>query len=440
MNKNPIARKLALYFGAALLAFALVIGSLFAVLFRRHAVQMHKQELEQRALSISKPLSDFLGGSGGMGLGAYLRFISDIAGTDAWVVDSNMNLLTMGGKGHMGGSAPTYAELPANADSIIRRVLAGDTVFSQDFSGLLSEPVLTVGVPVYGTNGQVLGAVLLHSPVRGTNEAVQSGLGILAISLLVGLVLSLVLSVWLSKNFTDPIILKEAEDALRMDKLRQDFVANISHELKTPITVMRGSLEALTDKVVTEPQMVEEYHRQMLKETTHLQRLVGDLLDLSKLQNTDFVMEKQQVDVQYLLAEAVRSAQQMASVKGVHITQHCDATFTLWGDYGRLRQMLMIVLDNAIKFSPPGGAVAVQMQQGVLTVCDSGPGVPPEEAPYIFDRFYKARTGEYNTGSGLGLAIAGQIAQRHGINLSLVANSPQGACFGFDFRNNAKSL
>ena len=168
------------------------------------------------------------------------------------------------------------------------------------------------------------------------DEAVIQGMGILSMSMLAALALAVVLSVVLAFTFTEPLkkmknaamllatgdytaktgvrqhdeigelaqtidLLSEKLDAAGKEsaqllQLRRDFVANISHELRTPVTVIRGSLEALNDKVVTEPAQVQSYYSQMLGEVLFLQRLVNDLLDLSRLQNTDFKIEMQQVN------------------------------------------------------------------------------------------------------------------------------------------------
>ena len=103
------------------------------------------------------------------------------------------------------------------------------------------------------------------------------------------------------------------------------------------------------------------------------------------------------------------------------------------GDYGRLRQMFLIVLDNAIKFSPVGSAVTVTLTQRSVTVRDEGPGIAPQELPLIFDRFHKAQTSENKGGSGLGLAIARQIATRHGMTLTAQSEIGHGASFCFQW-------
>ena len=216
--------------------------------------------------------------------------------------------------------------------------------------------------------------------------------------------------------------------------MRRDFVANISHELRTPITVIRGSLEALIDKVVTDPSKIEEYNTQMLKESKYLERLVGDLLDLSKLQSTDFAMEKAQLSISDIIEDVTRSANHLAEKKAVKIEITKDeGNYKVTGDYGRIRQMIMIILDNAIKFSPNNQTVNIALENGKLSIKDRGIGIPQDDLPYIFERFYRARSEKSKTGTGLGLAIAKQIAERQGIELTAQSIQGQGATFIFSW-------
>ena len=484
--RNKIAFRLMLYFSAAVLLFSAVIGFVFVSLFRSYTINSTKAELEERAITIADTLSGLhigssvpgqykgMNGEQGSGYGAYLRFVDDVAMSDVWIVDENLQLITSG----QSGSTYNYAELPKDAETVVKNVFAGSTTFSEGFSDLLKTPTLTVGTPIR-SEGQIVGALLLHSPVEGMTDATTQSVKILAISILSALLFSLVLSIFLSLSFTRPlnkmkksalsladgdygaktevrqndeigelacaidilsVRLDEAHrESEKLEKLRREFVANVSHELKTPVTVLRGSLEAICDGVVTEPQQVETYHKNMLNETIYLQRLVNDLLDLSRLQNTDFKIETQALNIIDVLSDSVRSAGQMAVKKEISITEKYDGySLAMDGDYGRLRQMFLIVLDNAVKFSPKGGEVTVALEGNAVSIRDNGPGIPENDLPYIFDRFYKARSEENKSGSGLGLAIAKQIADRHNIRISLSSKINEGTEFRFEFSSENK--
>lgn len=479
--KSRIARRLMLYFTAALLLFTAVVGVIFISLFRSRTIEDNKKSLETRAVSIAGALSEYMSNtaSGGMkgmmgsakiGYGAYLRFIDDIAMSDVWIVDENLNLIT---NSQMASQNYNYADLPEDADRVVKEAFSGKTTFSEGFSNLLSVPTLTIGTPIK-VDGQTVGVVLLHSPVEGVNDATIKGAGILTVSILAALVFSVVLSVFLAFTFTRPLnkmkkstlllaqgdytvrtdvsqndeigelagaidilsdkLLIAREESDKLDKLRRDFVANISHELKTPVTVIRGSLEALCDEVVTQPEQVKSYHQQMLKESVHLQRLINDLLDLSKLQNTDFKIEMQSLNLCDILNDVIRSAGQLAQEKKIKISQEFDSQFLeVQGDYGRLRQMFLIVFDNAIKFSPAGSTIYVSLSSRDVLIRDRGKGIAQEDLPYIFDRFYKIEAEDNKSGSGLGLAIAKQIADRHNIGVSVNSRLSEGAEFKFSF-------
>lgn len=476
MLKSKIARKLSRNFAVVLFSFALIVGSVFFFLFRSYTVERHQIELENYARSLAESLSGGSGifGKGMGGYGAYLRFISEVSDTEVWVVDENMNLITAG-KGH-GGIYEGYAmmELPSDAKEVIEEVLTGETVNTKGFSDVLSALTLTVGVPIQTENGDIMGAVLLHSPVDGTMASTERGLAVLAVSILVALFASILLAIVMSASFTKPLSkMKRAANSMmqgnynvrcgvvqkdeigelsedldllavrldearketqKLEQMRRDFVANISHELRTPVTVIRGSLEALCDKVVDTPEKVADFHRQMLEEAKFLERLIGDLLDISRLQNMNFAIEMSPVNICEVIEDVSRSASRIAQRKEVSVSvqQHSPCVQIL-GDYGRLRQMFMIVLDNAIKFSPQGAQVEIELSEHQVIIRDHGCGIDPAHLPHIFERFYKTYGEQNKTGTGLGLSIAKQIADRHGIFLSAANNTEGGAQFTFDF-------
>lgn len=491
--KSKIAFKLITYFSAALIIFSIIIGLIFTGLFKNNAINTHKLELERRALSIAETISELSEGTNlnfegmhgrmmgmgsmmnimGGGLGSYLRNLDDIAMADAWIVDEDLNLLTTGTMAHMNYS---YTDLPEDADVVVMDVFNGNTTFSEGFSKLLNTPTITVGTPII-SNNEISGALLIHSPVKGIDDAVNEGYRMLSISIIIALVAAFILSAALSLSFTKP--LKKMKDAALMltegnysaktgvkqdneigelagaidilsekldeasresenlQKQRQDFITNISHELRTPVTVIRGSLEALCDGIVKDPTKVREYHLQMLNESKSLERLVNDLLELSRLQNADFKIDMQQINLIDVLNDTARSASNIAKVKNIKIEFMKDQdVFLINGDYGRLRQMLMIVINNAVKFSFENSIININLKGHCIIIKDEGIGISKEDIPYIFDRYYRVKSIENKSGTGLGLAIAKQIALRHKINLTVESEENVGTTFKFNFENN----
>ncbi|HBN84384.1 MAG TPA: two-component sensor histidine kinase [Clostridiales bacterium] len=485
--KNKIRFRLLLYFSGSLLVFSLIIGLVFFALFSRHNLNVHKVELVDRATNIAEALAGFwvespdqmqghrMGGQGA-GYGAYLRFLDDIAMTDVWIVDRNLDQIT---RGH-GQASLAYNDLPAGAEDVIIASMDGKTTFSENFGAFIGTPSITVAAPITFLNGEVAGVVLLHERIESIRGETENGLLILLLSMGTAVVISFFIARALAERFTKPLdkmktaalrisggdysvktdvaqddeigelasalddmaekLNTASKESSKLEKLRRDFVANISHELRTPVTVIRGSLEALCDGVVSESSMVEDYHRQMLSESIYLERLVSDLLDLARLQNPDFTMDMSEVNLKDIVQDAVYSIRSVAEKKSIVVRlSYVDQSFIVFGDYGRLRQILLIILDNAIKFSPVGEVVEVELTKTpdkiTLSVRDQGPGIAADDLPYIFERFYKQRSETNKNGTGLGLAIAKQIADKHSAVLKAINRSDRGCEFILSISN-----
>jgi len=416
------------------------------------------------------------------GLGMFLHYVEDIAMSDIWVVDRNADQIFLG-RQHRHRAGMTFQELPEGSEQIIADAFNGIVTSDESFSLFWDRPTITVAAPVTLSGGSVAGVVLLHTEIADINQAADRGLALLLYSMGMAIIASVAVAVLLSTRFTRPldrmkaaaleisrgdynvktqvrqndeigelaVVFDDMTEKLsasfrereKLDKLRQDFIANISHELRTPITVIRGSLEALLDGVVSDKDKVAEYLGQMYGECKHLERLVADLLDLSRLQNTDFAIEMQALDLKDVVKDAARTMTKIAEQKDVSLMLDCeDGGFAFTGDYGRLRQMLIIVVDNAVKFSPQGGEVEIRLtkegETAGIRIRDRGQGIDPDDLAHIFERFYKQRSEQNKTGAGLGLAIAKQIADRHGITIDAANHPDGGANFLFLLALNAQ--
>ena len=361
----------------------------------------------------------------------------------------------------------TVKDLPQVYRDMFNKGFKGESSVREEYDKRINEMMVLATAPIYDKNGGVEGVLMLRVPVFGLRHSFHEALEVFGGCLVLALLIALAVAWFLSMKFTKPLNkmkdtaeklaagdytarsyiqqndeigelaatldgmagrLEEADrETKQMEKMRKEFVANISHELRTPVTVLRGSLEALRDKVVTEPADVARYHETMYDETLFLQRLINDLLELSRLQNVDFPIEKKPLNFCEVVRNAVRSAKHLAREK--NITIECDMDVPMYkmtGDGGRLNQMLMVFLDNAVKFSPENGKVEVKMANRRLTITDHGPGIKREDLLHIFDRFYKTRGEQNKTGTGLGLAIAREIAERHVIALRMLSEYGKG--------------
>ena len=398
-----------------------------------------------------------------------MRMIQDIAMGEVWIVDAKTGNIVQGRNEK--GQPFSYLKLPPNAEATIKKAISGEATTTENFNDYLNENSITVAVPI--KNGETIeGVVLLHSPVKYMSSALKSGIYTLVFSILAALILAGISAVWLSISFTKPLnkirntttelakgnyevttqvnqndeigdlaksidklalrLDKSSKESERFEKMRQNFIANISHELRTPITVIRGSIEAICDGIIKDSEQLKDYNEQILSDSIHLQRLVNDLIDLTKLQNTDFSIDKSTINLFEIINDAVRSMKQISTKKGVKINFSAENAieedrYLFVGDYQRIRQMIIIVLDNAIKFSNENQEVDILLKKEnnkyELKICDSGRGIDSKNIGEIFNRYHKSNTEENKNGMGLGLAIAKEIAIRHNIEI-MVESEP----------------
>ena len=217
-----------------------------------------------------------------------------------------------------------------------------------------------------------------------------------------------------------------------------DFFANVSHELRTPITVVRAYVESLVDGVVTEEEKIQQYYSRMLNECRSMERLVGDLLLLSKLQNPDFVVEKEPVNLLQIFKDLTRTAKTMADEKQIEIVMKLPLEgCVILADYVRLRQMFLVILDNAIKFSRENSNIYITVEKKdkivEISIKDEGVGISEEELPNIFEKFYRSKLRQNAKGSGLGLSIARHICLKHEGTLHVESRLGEGTNFIFTF-------
>ena len=198
--------------------------------------------------------------------------------------------------------------------------------------------------------------------------------------------------------------------AQRAWEKQQSFIANASHELRTPLTLIRASAEVALRKTPTEDSR-HELLGDILGECDQVSRLIKDLLTLSRLDAGSLTLARESVIPSELFEEVCRQFKRLAEGRGVNL-EIGQARGVAWGDTPHLRQVMLILLDNALRYTPSGGTICLeaypQGDQILVTVTDTGSGIDPEHLPHIFDRFYmadKSRSGE-NQGSGLGLSIA----------------------------------
>ena len=229
------------------------------------------------------------------------------------------------------------------------------------------------------------------------------------------------------------VALLDLTEVHRLDQMRRDLLANVSHQLRTPIEAIKASLETL-QQAMGRPRVRTSFLESALRETERLERLVEELLELSRLESEAGVSLQQGVDVGQVVKVATERVQPRAQQADLRLeVEVAEPLPPLWADPERLERALLELLDNAIKFTPRGGRILVSArptEEGVLiTVSDTGPGIPDEERPYIFQRFYRGSAGRRLPGAGLGLAIVQHVAESHGGRVWVEGGEGQGATF-----------
>ncbi|MGB4599707.1 MAG: ATP-binding protein [Trichlorobacter sp.] len=232
-------------------------------------------------------------------------------------------------------------------------------------------------------------------------------------------------------------VFHDISDLKRIEAIRRDFVANASHELRTPVAVIKGYAETLLDGGLQDnPERSQQFVSIIASHAERLTNLINDILTLSKLESKETALELFPLDVAGMLRKTRLLMEEHARQQGLSLTVTSPETLPrVMADHGRLEQVLLNLLDNAIKYTPAGGSVTIGAEQRgrqiAITVSDTGVGIPPKDLSRIFERFYRvdeARSREQG-GTGLGLAIVKHIVQLHGGEVRVDSEPGKGSSF-----------
>ncbi|MDE7300426.1 MAG: cell wall metabolism sensor histidine kinase WalK [Lachnospiraceae bacterium] len=476
-NKNRLFLKTYLYFAVMVLLVAAIIGGIFLNVYQSTTRRQYRERLENQADRVKARFEEFIRNEDYSSCLSYLEILLEIGDYEIWSL------------------ANPYAEKPMNRamttmdfsdvtqknyTDLIYSAFLGKERFLTSYSEIHGCTMMSAGVPIRDKSGEVCGALLINSSLEMQDMVIQQSKYMILFSILAALGVSFFIAFLFARQLSRPVLeirdtalllaegdyaektgisrkdeigelartmdfladkLSENEEIRRnLEQMRMDFFANVSHELRTPITVIRAYTETLVDGVVTEEEKVRQYYDRMLSECKSMERLVGDLLLLAKMQNPDFEVDKEPVNLVQIFDEIIRSAGAIGAQKKIHISVEREKDlYMIQGDYDRLRQMFLVIFDNAVKFSPEGGNVYVTLKECGedrvrVSIRDEGIGISKEELPSIFEKFYKSKLRQNAKGSGLGLAIARQIALKHGGDIEVESEPGVGTEFGFTFR------
>lgn len=463
MKTNIFFKILATYILVIFLAMA-IVGGLQLFMQQNYLIDSKEKELLERSQDLAaviKPL--LINGQDVHPIIVSLNRADRILGTESWVVDKNGVILAT-------STVHAHCEDKCLEAIDLQQLKSGQVSVQRGKSLFFQEAVIRAATPIMD-RGKFIGAVLLYTPVAGINEVFLKMRSFFIGAAVLGIFISTILGLFLSRYITRP--LREVSQAARglsegnfedrvkinsrdelgqlgetfnymaerlanYEKMRRDFVANVSHELTSPLTSIQGFIDVLIEGKSKNKQEEGRYLSILQKETYRLSKLVSELLEISRLegQRVHFDMESFPVSLVINRAVAILKPQLDKKNLKVKITVPKDLPQCL-GDEDRVEQVVYNLLDNAIRYSPPEGNILIcvtPINDEILTeIVDNGPGIPKDELPRIWERFYrvdKARS-RSEGGTGLGLAIVQEIIKKHGGRLTVESEEGEGTVFGF---------
>ncbi|MCH5273439.1 MAG: HAMP domain-containing protein [Lachnospiraceae bacterium] len=475
---NLLFIKTYLGFAVIILLFALILGVIYMRLYEQAMMESYREQARGKAESVAKRCANYFLSGNAAGWQDYLILLGEIERTEVWVVSNEAAIYPLTPAFAL--SMESFTALSSYQNSyrdIINNVFHNIPTSRTSFSEVHEMNVVTIGMPVTGINGEVAGGILLNTPVESQQEIINGSWRLIIISGVIALAIAFLAALLYVRTLSKPILkirrtarklaegnyevttevnrsdeigdlaqtvdflsvkLKENEiERKNLDQMRLDFFANVSHELRTPLTVVRAYTESLVDGIITDPEKVRQYYEKMLGECKGMERLVGDLLLLSKMQNPDFTVEKEPVNLVQIFEDLKKRAWAIGKEKNITADVYTELpVIMMLGDYDRLRQMFFVIIDNAVKFSPENSVVYIRVtceEQILVSIRDEGIGISEEDQKYIFEKFYKSKLRENAKGSGLGLAIAKQIAIKHGGTIEMKSEVGKGTEILFTF-------
>ena len=463
-----ITRKLILYFIMVIVSFAIVIGLVFGFNVRRQTRESIEVNLLSQSNLIANEIAENRSFDIDESIVEYYLSTIDVEDLQVWVVNVNGDINTIT-ETHMGmGMMRNYNSLSKNTQELLSQVLNGEQLISDRIKDVFNMDTVTVGTPIQ-INDQIVGALFISASISSIDALSTASIRTMMVALFIGILIAIALGYLLSMNFIKPLmkannaintlasgqynieidesrkdefgllskninsLAKRLDDASRqsenLEKMRQNFIADITHELRTPVTIIRGLAEGIKDNVydIKDSPMISN---QIIHETVGMQRLIQDLLDLSKLEDPDFKLDMRPLELHEVLSDVSRSAKALLESKKQRLSLNIDeGEWNIVGDHQRLKQMFIAVIDNASKFSELNSDIQLNAKmidkQVIISIKDTGVGISELQQKELFKRYKKDSQNNPN-GNGLGLLIVSRIAYKHKIDISVNSEENKG--------------
>ncbi len=230
--------------------------------------------------------------------------------------------------------------------------------------------------------------------------------------------------------------IRDLTELRRLEMVRQDFISNISHELRTPIASVKALAETLNEGAIEDPSVAKDFLSRINVEVDKLAQMVQELGELSRIESGEAPLQKRHINIADAIEHAVDRLKAQSDRAGLNLDIDIPPTLPkVMADEARVEQVLVNLIHNAIKFTPSGGRISISAKARdndiLVSVADTGVGIPADDLPRIFERFYKADKSRSGGGTGLGLAIAKHIVEAHGGRIWAESVEGKGSTFNF---------
>ncbi len=391
-------------------------------------------------------------------------------------LDSTIRIVNPSGRLVLDTSAPLNVEDPVILENFDPTVIQGSYYTVDNFFGEFEEDVLSVIAPITG-NFKVKGYLVIHTQVANLDESVNSLLSIAYIILFVLILLSMIILIFFTEMVYIPLkkiiyateqyasgnmhyeFQVDSEDEIgylaaclsymaseiaRSEDDQKKFIANVSHDFRSPLTSIKGYLDAMLDGTIP-PEMYEKYLQIVLNETERLTKLTNSLLMLNNLNTRGMLIDKADFDINAVVRKTAASFEGTCHNKNMNIELILSGNILyVHADLDKIQQILYNLTDNAIKFSHTNSSIRIETSEKknkvLVSVKDTGIGIPKEDLKRIWDRFYKSdlSRGKDKKGTGLGLSIVKEIIKAHEENINVISTPGEGSEFIFSLQKSKK--
>ncbi|MFT9496414.1 sensor histidine kinase [Anaerosolibacter sp.] len=461
---NTVFKKLmATYFGIIIGSF-LLLGLLFSQLLGNYFFDRHEKLLLEEGAKINDLVIDYMNHYiTKERLDLELQSVERFLNTRIWILDKRGYIYGVSSnEKEWIGKQITAKEM---VDVLKGRIIVKKGTFQETWQ----TPMLTVGMPIL-VNGQVENAIIMHSPLYEITNTIQEVHKIIWATMAISFIISAIVIYFLSKKLSQPLQSMDqaakklalgdfsqrvdvytedeigrvthtfnnmAEQLEKMEENRRSFISAVAHELRSPLTLIKGFVQGIVDGTV-EADDQSRYLQIILKETTRLGKLISNLLDVQRMESNAYPIHPEHFDINELIRRTLLKYEEEIERRKIEMNlDFRQDTLIVLADRDGIEQVLSNLIENAMKFVDEGGSIGIRVQEksdkAWIDIKDNGIGISKEEQQVIWNKFYKVDKARNRNkeGTGLGLHIAKQIIERHGEQIQVESELGKGTVFRF---------